>query len=142
MEDPPRPDEQTSSVNLAELSAALRDLADERQRELQIRLIEAELEKERITNAHHYSLEFLKVSLQDRDNERQARKRNSTVGAVASIVLAVLLIGFFSLAVWKGKDQLVIEVVKAVLAFAGGYGFGRGRKAKEKEEDAPAPKPQ
>lgn len=140
MEESPRLNEQTSSPDLAELSLALRDLTDQRQREQEIRLIEAKLEEQRIANAHEYSLAHLKTSLQDRDNQRQLQKRNSIVGAIAAILLALLLLGFFSLAVWKGKDQIVLEVVKAVFAFLGGYGLGRRGKNKDDEDTAPKPK--
>ena len=121
-------------AKLEELSNVLQALADQQRREHEARLIEAELEQQRIANAHAYSLEFLKANREDRDSQRVVEKQNTFYGFWCVLAIVVLLFAFFSLALWKGKDQIVIEVVKTVLALItggiGGYGIGRTKQAK------------
>ena len=131
---PEQPHEPNSLEKLEELSSVLQGLADQQLREHEARLIEASLEEKRIANAHAYALEYLKADREDRDSQRTVDKRNTTYGFWCVVIVIFLLFSFFSLALWKGKDQIVMEVVKTVLALItggiGGYGIGRNKVGK------------
>jgi hypothetical protein len=101
-------------------------------RELDLRTQELDMQRQSGDQAHHYAIESLAV--QERvlqaelsSNRQQRRDWFILIGACVLVVA-----GFLAFAVWKDKDQVVMEIFKAlmyVVVGGGGYAIGHRRQA-------------
>lgn len=95
-------------------------------KELAIRVQELELRKQEDNNELEYSKTALAVSHEDRESSRQHefnKLRDRYYFAGFSVLLMVIL---FIVAITYGKDQIVTEVMKAILFYGAGAFSGYG----------------
>lgn len=112
-----------------------------RQREIDVQRMRAESERKQVERAHEYSLKALESQAKDRQDERQHNSRNSKLGFWVILLALAGVIYFFGYALYADKDQLILEVVKAVLYAGGGGGLGYaiGRVKRGDQQVPPAP---
>ncbi len=115
----------------------LRQFVENQAQELYIRQQEQVLRETEINNTHEYSLKLLDAQLIDRDRESESIRRNlRTTGTVLTVIVLAIIAGM-CYALFLNKDQIVIELVKAiVLILAGGMG-GYSIKALKTKKDEP-----
>lgn len=113
--------------------------------ELEVRAREAEIESKRVDNdkrknelAHEYAMKAIDVQAQDRREMRTSSTsnlRSSLLYITLGTMAALLLVGY---ALYRDKDALLIEIVRAILFFSGGGGLGYavGKKRTKAEKDA------
>ena len=111
-------------------------MLDNQTEELRIREVESNNEEAQMQRMHEYAMKALDVQADDRENHRRYSK---TIGGRALwIILSLVLIvaAFFGYALFLGKEQVVLEIVKASLYIvsggSGGYfaGLSKGNKNK------------
>ena len=51
------------------------------------------------------------------------------------VFIVLLIVAFILTALWMNKDELVMDFVKVILGFAGGYGVSAAVNAKRTRED-------
>lgn len=109
----------------------LQQLVDNQAKELELRSRELDLQKQQDSNNLDFAKESLAAQERDRKHARECErdKQKDRYWLVGAIVAALLLV--VAVAVWKDKDQLAMEIVKAVAYLtagaAGGYAAGRLR---------------
>ncbi|MBQ7263019.1 MAG: hypothetical protein IJR14_04790 [Synergistaceae bacterium] len=123
----------------------VRDLIENQRRELALKEKELDLEKAKIQAAQKaderqlaYARQQLEATERDRRDAREYDKTVDLKAVALYIVLIISLLLFLIVAIWKDKDDLVIEIVKTVTyggSFGvGGYAWGRYRQSKEKDD--------
>jgi len=116
----------------------MRQLIENQSKELGIRAQELELQKQQDRHGFEYSQKALELKAKDQINSRdhQLGMRKTVTRIVMITIAALALIVTFAL--WKDKDQVAIEVIKAVVYVAtgafGGYGVASAR-AKSQSDD-------
>lgn len=98
--------------------------------ELALREKEIDLEREKALAAKEvdqrqfsFAIQQLEATERDRQNDRVYRERLEAKGLKLWIAIIAAVVLFLLLALWKDKDQMIIELVK-VVAYGGSFGFG------------------
>jgi len=104
--------------------------------DLLIRQQDQEIKKREIENSHEYALKVLEAQLVDRQREREQTKSTlSTSGCIISVITLFIVAGI-CYALYLNKDQLVIEVVKAIVyIITGGLGGYSIKKIKSHKDE-------
>lgn len=97
---------------------------DIREKEIEVERMAAETERKKVDNAHEYSLRALAVQKDDRFDSRAQDAKTTRFGFWITLILVVGIFGLTGYAMYTNKDQLILEVVKAVLFAGGGGGVG------------------
>lgn len=105
------------------------------ERELELRAKELELRKQNDCHGYEYSKAALSVQADDAKDERIHRRKMMITAAVVVSILFLSLVGFMLYCVSAGKEQVAMEIIKAVIFLfsggAGGYALGKNRKDAE-----------
>jgi hypothetical protein len=107
--------------------------------ELLTRQQDQEIKKRQIEITHEYALKNLEAQLVDRQREREHTRSTLSTGVRVIIVIILIIAGGICYALYLNKDQIVIEVVKAIVyvltGMLGGYSVKgiRSRKDEPKE---------
>lgn len=105
---------------------------ENQENDIKLRAQEIELRKQADNNNYEYAKKSLDVQAKDMEASRNATLKFRTQQYIfSSFVLLVILI-FLGIALYLGKDQIVIEIIKAVIFLGvggiGGYSYGRTEK--------------
>ncbi len=101
--------------------------------EIAIRQQELALENRRIANDHELTQKSIEAQVGDRDKQRQFDQTARRDRLIFSGGMALLLVAFVFYALYLNKDQIVIEVLKALIFLAaGGLGGYSLKKARDK----------
>ena len=128
---------------VAQLIASQTRQLDLREKEIELQRVAAETERKKVENAQEYALRALAAQAEDRKDERQHQAKNTRYGFWVSLLLLVGLIGLTGYAMYANKDQLILEVIKAIVFAGGGGGIGYvlGFKKGEKAAGPPGAPP-
>ena len=103
---------------------------ENQKRELALREKEIDLEREKALAAKetdqrqfNYAVWQLEATERDRQSERVYKELLERKGLKLWLAFVVAVALFLLLALWKDKDQMIIELVK-VVAYGGSFGFG------------------
>jgi hypothetical protein len=95
-----------------------------REREIEVQRLGADTERRRVENAHEYALKALEAQAADRKDARQQDASQIRLGFWVFLVGIVGVLGLAAYALYANKDQLILEVVKAIVYAGGGGGLG------------------
>ena len=106
-----------------------------KEQELEIRKQELENQHSQAKMAYDYSIETLRFN--ERNNSDQ-RKQQTAAGKWAIIMITAFVILFvfvITLAMYWDKDQLISEIIRAIILIlgSGSVGFGLGKRSKAGE---------
>lgn len=107
----------------------LRQFVENQAQELYLRQQEQVIRKQEIENTHEYSLKLLDAQLADRQRERESSKSHLTTAGYFTTIIVIAIIGGICYALYLNKDQLVIELVKAIIFIVSGGIGGYSLKA-------------
>lgn len=125
--------ESNNKKPLALTPAVVERIVSNQTKDLEIR--EKEIEQAKLTqsNDHEFALASLQAQVQDRADERKHEANNTKYYLGFAVLIILGLFGLFALAISKGKDQIVMEVLKVIMYVGagalGGYSWGaKGKK--------------
>lgn len=95
-----------------------------------------------IENNHEYSLRLLDAQLVDRQRDREHQRSTNISSSVIVGFLSFLLTAAICYALYLNKDQLVMELLKAVLFLVTGGVGGYSLKVVRDKSDTPNNKPE
>lgn len=109
--------------------ALLEKFIDIQEKELVMRGQEIELRKQSDSNAHAYAKAALEANIKDREAERSHVASITNHRFIFLAIIIILLICSFCFALYINKDQIVMEIIKAIMFFGtgglGGYAWGK-----------------
>ncbi len=112
--------------------ALIERFIDIQEKELVIRTQEIDLKKQSDNNAHDYAKAALDANIKDRTEERKHAADVIKLRYIFSGIIIVGLIIFLGFALSQDKDQIVMEIIKAIMFFCtggiGGYAVGKRAK--------------
>ena len=122
------------------LSPAVVDrIVSNQTKDLELREKEIEQSKLAQSNDHEFALASLKAQAEDRADERKHEANNTKYYLGFAVLVILGLFGLFALAISKGKDQIVMEVLKVIMYVGagglGGYSWGSKGKNSSKNSD-------
>lgn len=71
----------------------------------------------------------------DRKNEREVNREVQMHRLIFAAFVVVVIVAMIVFALYMGKEAIVLDIVKVLCGFAGGYGVSAYMNAKGKEED-------
>jgi hypothetical protein len=99
--------------------------------ELSLKAQELELQKQKDANSFAYAEKALGAQERDRTHERECSRKTRKDLYFLVLGIVVIIAALVGVAMWLGKDQVALEIVKAVIYLlsggAGGYGLGRAK---------------
>lgn len=118
------------------------DFVENQKRELEIRALEVHLKQQADQNSFVHAGKVLEAQERDRADTRRYKlsaAKQRFVFIVATVIVATLFVGCLA---WLGKDQLALEIVRAIVYLSaggiGGFFYGR-HKARQDVADEPDP---
>lgn len=123
-------------------SGAIELILENQQKELQLRTAELDVEKQRLAiqreeneRAFLYAEKQLSAQERDRKEERVYRQSLESKSLWLLLIVTGMILTFLAFAVWKDKDQMIIELVKIIgyggAGTVGGYAWGYNKKNTE-----------
>lgn len=99
------------------------------ERELVLRNQELEVTKQDNKNVHEYAIAALQANTNERESERKYNSTREKYRYFFGSLTIFLLVILFCVALFLNKDQIVIEIIKAILFVSsgaiGGYALGK-----------------
>lgn len=128
LENQPRPGEKpTDDILMRFAEKVLQNQAAQ----IELEKDQIELQKEKITADYKYAENVISAQAQDRANEREHQRRLQRARMIFASILVFLLAGFLGYALHLDKDQIALEIIKAIAFIGaggmGGYAIGRYR---------------
>lgn len=101
------------------------------EKELVIRGQELELKKLNDSNSHEYAKAALDANVTDREAERKNNANILKYGYIFGGAVIFLLVILFVFALFLNKDQIVMEILKAIIFIGSGgiSGYALGKKS-------------
>ncbi|HFL3398971.1 TPA: hypothetical protein ACG3NN_002875 [Legionella pneumophila] len=94
------------------------------EQELVMRGKELEVHQQNNNNTHEYALAALQANKEDREAIRTHQEKIIKTRYIFSGIILVFLFVLIGFCLYLNKDQIVLEILKAVLFFASGSGLG------------------
>lgn len=106
-------------------------------KELEVRARELELHRQTDRHNFEYAQAALAAQVQDRQAERESRRKSKVHTYIFVSFVILLVIALVSIALWLNKDQVALEVIKAIvyLLSGGGAGYAIGKTGKPLSPD-------
>lgn len=107
------------------------------ERVLEVQAAQVELQKQNITEGYKYAADLITAQAGDRANEREHRRQVQRERMIFAGIIVLLLAGFVGYALYLNKDQIALEIIKAMAFIAaggmGGYAIGRYQARPQKD---------
>ena len=134
--DEPRP-RATPEIN----PELFKQFLENQKRELELKARDIELVKQRDNNNFEWAKKSLDVQAEDRKQERAYRIRATRNFFILIGIIVAGVIALLAFAIAMNKEQVALEVVKAVIfalgGGAGGYAIGKQRKVESPQDTSP-----
>jgi len=105
------------------------------EKDLALKAQDMELKKQTDSNSFEFAKTSLAANAKDREEQRKHSQSITKYILVFSGIVVLLFAAFLSIALYLNKDQIAIEIVKAIIYIAsgglGGYALGQKRSGKE-----------
>lgn len=107
--------------------------------EQEVAIRQQELAVQQQADANHF--EFAKKALDeqvaDRERERSHQREKTKQVCNFSLLIILIIVFFLGFALYRGKDQIALEIIKAAGFFlsggAGGFFLGKGKASKQEK---------
>lgn len=120
--------------------ALIEKMLSNQEKELALRQQDLELRKSNDQNNYSYAMAALKANQEDREASRIHFSTYNKYWIFAFIVMIILLSVIFVVAIIYNKDQLVMEIVKAIVYLGagglGGYSYAKTNSDSGKKDNA------
>ena len=111
-------------------------MLDNQARELEIRSEEVAMREREAERNHSYAMKALDAQVVDRKDDRIFQKGFLGRFFTFSIIVLVIVVFGFSYALYLNKDQVVLEIVKAIVFIvSGGLGGYSLKSIKDKKQE-------
>ena len=122
----------TGEEKTTEIAPALfKEFLDNQAKELELKSREIDLQKQKDDHAFEFAKTALETQTNDRTQQRSFLARTKRNGHVFAVIIAVIFVTLLITALAMDKDQIALEIIKAVIFIvtggAGGYAVGRLR---------------
>lgn len=122
--------EPDSHAGVPEISPTLfKEFLGNQTKELELKNRQLELEKQKDDHSFEWAKKSLDAQVVDRDKQRAFQLHGRRNCFVFATIIAVLFIGLLISALMLNKDQVALEIIKAMIFIttggAGGYAVGR-----------------
>lgn len=125
----PRPDDK--SVHPEIPATLFKEFLDNQTKELELKNRQLELEKQKDDHAFEWAKKSIDAQVVDREKQRAFHLRGRRNVFIFATIIVVLFVGLLISALMMNKDQVVMEIIKAVIFIttggAGGYAVGRNK---------------
>lgn len=115
--------------------ALMERILNSQEQQLVIRDKEIDLQKQIDRNTHDYAKAALEVEAKDKESERVHKAIMIKLRYIFAGIIIVCLFSLFGFALYLNKDQIVMEIIKAIMYFGaggfGGYYYSEGKKSKD-----------
>lgn len=113
---------------------------DIQDKELTLREKELEHSKQAREYDHEYALKALDAQIKDREGIRQHQSSNTKFSYAFATLILIGLFCLFGVAIRYNKDQIVMEILKAIMYVGagalGGYSWGlKGKKSADTDNE-------
>lgn len=120
--------------------AIVEKIVNNQAKELELREKEIEQSSISLKNSHEFSLASLQAQKEDRSEQRIHEAKNTKYYLGFSLVIIIGFFILFGLAMKYNKDQIVMEIIKAIIFIGtgvlGGYSWGsKGKKSTSPENE-------
>lgn len=120
------------------------EFLENQSREIEIRAREMELEKQRDDRRFEFAKRALEAQIQDSREQRDFHLKAMRSAYVFTILAGIVFVGLLVTALALNKDQVALEIIKAVIFVAtggaGGYALGKQRTTSTSSGGAPTDK--
>ena len=122
----------TGDEKTTEIAPALfKEFLDNQAKELELKSREIDLQKQKDDHAFEFAKTALETQINDRTQQRSFLLRNKRNGHIFAVIIAFFFVTLLITALAMDKDQIALEIIKAVIFIvtggAGGYAVGRLR---------------
>ena len=116
-----------------------KEFLDNQSKELELKSSEIDLKRQEDEHSFKFAQQALAAQLGDRKEQRNFYLKSRKSGYVFATIIGVLFIAFLVFALAIGKDQVALEIIKAIIFLAtgsaGGYAIGKLRRTTEEDSD-------
>lgn len=116
----------------------LRELLSVQKQELSLRVKEVERDNAEINLNKSVAQQSIEAQERDRKHDREEQTKRQKTHQNYTLLILLLILGFSCFAMYVGQTAIVIDILKIVLAFAGGMGFQaykNSRAARDNDEE-------
>lgn len=111
-----------------------RFLAVQEQR-LALEIKQADLAIREIDHNQKIADKSIEAQAEDRKDERRLRKSMQMHRLVFAGIITVIALAFVIAALWMGKDAIILDVLKIIMGFVGGWGASAIWRSQKPDED-------
>lgn len=113
----------------------LRELLAVQRQKLEVDLKQAEIANRQQDQNMKLADKTISAQLEDRKDARtkQIQKDRNTYVFIGAVIGLILLFSVYALSV--GKEAIVLDLVKLIVGFAGGFGFGWYKRSKKQNTE-------
>ena len=124
-------------ANIPQLTdATIQRMLHVQEQKLSLELKQTEISLRELDHNQKIADKSIEVQAADRKDERLVNKSMQLHRLIFYGVVVVLIIGFILTALLMNKDALVLDFVKVILGFVGGYGVSAAVHAKQANDDS------
>lgn len=105
------------------------------QHEIALRMEEVKRDNAEIAHNQSIAKQSIEAQERDRKHEREEITLRQKNGHKFSILIVVAVLGFAAYAIYAGQTALVLDIIKVIVAFAGGMGYQAYKNSKRHESD-------
>ena len=116
--------------------ATIQRMLNVQEQKLSLELKQTEISLRELDHNQKIADKSIEAQAADRKDERLINKSMQLHRLIFYGVVVVLIIGFILTALVMNKDALVLDFVKVILGFAGGYGVSAAVHAKRANDDS------
>ena len=132
------PDPSSSPENQEGISSSLfKEFLDNQSKELELKSNELNLKKQEDEHSFQFAQQALSAQIEDRKEQRGFHLKTRKLVYIFATIVSVLFIAFLVFTLAMGKDQITMELIKAVIFIAtgsvGGYAIGKLRRPSEED---------
>lgn len=109
----------------------IKDLVANQTRDLELRAQELDLQRQQDNHSFAFSQNALNAQLEDRNEQRKYETSLLKIRVFLIIVLFMLIASVIVFCLWKDKDTVAMEIIKALVYICSGGLGGYGIKAME-----------
>lgn len=119
--------------------AAIGQLINNQARDLELRAIELEIERQRDRDTAEISRAAIDAQVEDRRHERETQREMQKDRQRTAAIIIVVVAALIAMTIWLGAKELGLELVKLcayVSAGAlGGYGYAKKNSSRSDEQE-------
>lgn len=102
--------------------ATIQRMLSVQEQKLALELKQTEISLRELDHNQKIADKSIEAQAEDRKDERRLSKAMHSQNLIFAGVIVVIVVIFILAALWLNKDALVLDIIKVILGFAGGWG--------------------